>query len=52
MQQYSRRLGSATLSDFVLGGLSFFRVKALKLAFGGCVWQWRLTTCFLVEGIA
>jgi hypothetical protein len=31
--------------------VSISRVKTLGLTFGGCTWQWRLPSRFLVEGI-
>jgi hypothetical protein len=40
--------GEAMTSSMVV---SISRVKTLGLTFGGCTWQWRLTSRFLVEGI-
>jgi hypothetical protein len=43
--------GGATLADFVLGVLSS-EVKTIRLTFGtSFIWQWRLPSRFLVEGI-
>jgi hypothetical protein len=36
--------------DFVLCGLRFWE-KTLDTTFGGCNRQWRICSCFLVEGI-
>jgi hypothetical protein len=50
LQQCSRRVEALTLTDFVLGGLSFLGENP-QAGLRGYTWQWRLPSRFLVEGI-